>query len=111
MRLELLKIIFFDSSSHNTTQICICPGICLSLIHIYYDWGWGNSMYTLNTWYTDEWQTTSDYYANETYYQTVQWNRYLIRDPYFLVLLQEKYQEARETILEEYVKDLSLIHI
>ena len=20
-----------------------------------YDWGWGNSMYTLNTWYTDEW--------------------------------------------------------
>ena len=48
-----------------------------------YDWGWGNSMYTLNTWYTDEWQTTSDYYANETYYQTVQWNRYLIRDPIF----------------------------
>ena len=40
--------------------------------------------------YTDEWQTTSDYYANETYYQTVQWNRYLIRDPYFLVLLQER---------------------
>lgn len=74
-----------------------------------YDWGWGNSMYTLNTWYTDEWQTTSDYYANETYYQTVQWNRYLIRDPYFLVLLQEKYQEARETILEEYVKDGGLI--
>lgn len=70
-----------------------------------YDWGWGNSMYTLNTWYTDEWQTTSDYYANETYYQTVQWNRYLVRDPYFLVLVQEKYQEIRDTILEEYVKD------
>ena len=45
-----------------------------------YDWGWGNSMYTLNTWYTKEWCTTSAYYANEAYYQTVQWNRYLIRD-------------------------------
>lgn len=74
-----------------------------------YDWGWGNSMYTLNTWYTEEWQTTSDYYANETYYQTVQWNRYLIRDPLFLVLAQEKYQEIRETVLEEYVKDGGLI--
>lgn len=70
-----------------------------------YDWAWGNSMYTLNTWYTEEWQTTSDYYANEAYYQTVQWNRYLIRDPYFLMLAQEKYQSIRETVLEELVRD------
>ena len=70
-----------------------------------YDWGWGNSMYTLNTWYTKEWCTTSAYYANEAYYQTVQWNRYLIRDPYFLMLLWEKYQAIRETVLEELIRD------
>lgn len=74
-----------------------------------YDWAWGNSMYTLNTWYTDEWQTTSNYYANETYYQTVQWNRYLIRDPYFLMKVQEKYQEIRDSILEELVQDGGVI--
>ena len=65
-----------------------------------YDWGWGNSMHNLNTWYPEEWQTNSAYYANETYYQTVQWNRFLIRDPYFLARVWEKYWQIREPFLE-----------
>lgn len=74
-----------------------------------YDCAWGNSMFGLNTWYPEEWQTTSDYFANETYYQTVQWNRFLIRDPYFLALAQEKYWQIREPFLEELVRDGGLI--
>ena len=70
-----------------------------------YDWGWGNSMHNLNTWYPEEWQTNSAYYANETYYQTVQWNRFLIRDPYFLARVWEKYWQIREPFLENLACD------
>jgi len=70
-----------------------------------YDWGWGNSMYTQDTFLTDIWQTTSDYFANESYSQTVQWNRYLVRDPYFLMLAREKYRSIRETELKELIRD------
>ena len=70
-----------------------------------YDCAWGNSMFGLNTWYPEEWQTNSAYYANETYYQTVQWNRFLIRDPYFLVRVWEKYWQIREPFLENLACD------
>ena len=70
-----------------------------------YDWAWGNGLYTLDTWFPEEWHTTNDYFANETYAQTVQWNRCLIRDPYFLVRTWETYWEIREPLLEELVRD------
>lgn len=74
-----------------------------------YDWAWGNSMAQIETWVPDDWQTTSDYFAHETYYQTVQWNRYLIRDPYFLMLAREKYLEIRETYLEDLLAEGGLL--
>ena len=70
-----------------------------------FDWAWGNSLNNVDTWIWDDWQTTNDYYTYETYYQSVQWNRYLIRDPYFLVLAWEKYREIREPVLEELIRD------
>ena len=70
-----------------------------------YDWAWGNGNFTLDTWFPEEWQTTNDYFANETYAQTVQWNRCLIRDPYFLVRTWEIYWEIREPLLEELVRN------
>ena len=74
-----------------------------------YDWAWGNSMAQKETWVPDDWQTTNAYFAYETYYQTVQWNRYLIRDPYFLMLAREKYLEIRDTYLEELIKEGGLL--
>lgn len=70
-----------------------------------YDWAWGGSMSVEDTWRPKEWQTTSDFYAADAYYQTVQWNRCLIRDPYFLVRLQETWLEIRGTVLEALVMD------
>lgn len=73
-----------------------------------FDWAWGNSMYDLDTAggsgnsnfkYARIWQTTSDWFANEKYYQTQQFNRLLIRDPYFVVKLYERYHEVRDIIL------------
>lgn len=74
-----------------------------------YDWAWGNSMAQIDTWVPDDWQTTNAYFAHETYYQTVQWNRYLIRDPYFLMLAREKYLEIRETYLEPLLREGGLL--
>lgn len=71
-----------------------------------FDWTWGNiNMYNINTWYPTSWQTTEDSFTVEQYYQTVQWNRYLIRDPYFLVQVYEKYKAVRSTVIEDMVKD------
>jgi hypothetical protein len=65
-----------------------------------YDWAWGNSAFTIDTWEPEIWQTTDEYFASENYYQTVQWNRYLIRDPYFLVRVYEKYWQIRDSEIE-----------
>ncbi len=71
-----------------------------------FDWAWGNiNMYGTNTWYPASWHTTEDDFTKEQYYQTVQWNRCLIRDPYFLVRVYEKYHEIRETVIEDMIKD------
>ncbi|MBO7354181.1 MAG: CotH kinase family protein, partial [Lachnospiraceae bacterium] len=72
-----------------------------------FDWAWGNSMYGIDTagmWngtytYARKWQTTNDYFANEQYYQTQQFNRLLVRDPYFIVKLYERYREVRESLI------------
>lgn len=70
-----------------------------------YDWAFGNGCYGTETWKPEIWQTTDEFFANEQYYQTVQWNRYLIRDPYFLACLYEKYWEIRETVIEDLIRD------
>lgn len=74
-----------------------------------FDWAWGNSMYGINTDFPTGWSTTDEYFANEQYYQTVQWNRALVRDPYFLQRVYEKYQEIRGTVIEDMIKDGGLI--
>lgn len=74
-----------------------------------YDWAWGNSNYKIDTWAPKSWHTTNEFFSNEEYYQTIQWNRYLIRDPYFLVCIYEKYWEIRNTVIEEMIRDGGLI--
>lgn len=64
-----------------------------------FDWCWGNTnMYNIFTNYPTKWHTTIDEFTVEQYYQNVQWNRMLIRDPYFLTLAYEKYQTIRPVI-------------
>jgi len=71
-----------------------------------YDWAFGNkNMYSIDTYFPESWHTTNDYFTNEYYYQSVQWNRYLIKDPYFLLQVYNKYKEIRPTIIEEMLKD------
>lgn len=74
-----------------------------------FDWCWGNTnMYNIYTNYPTNWQTTLDKFTEEQYYQTVQWNRMLIRDPYFLTLAYEKYQVIRP-VIEDMIKKDGLI--
>lgn len=74
-----------------------------------FDWCWGNTnMYNINTNYPTSWQTTLDKFTEEQYYQTVQWNRMLIRDPYFLTLAYEKYHKIRP-VIENMIKEDGLI--
>lgn len=75
-----------------------------------YDWAFGNiNMYRIDTYLTDIWQTTNEYYTNEQCYQAVQWNRFLIKDPYFLWKVYEKYQEIRPVLLENMIKQGGLL--
>lgn len=71
-----------------------------------FDWAFGNTnMYNVDTWYPESWHTTNDYFTMEQYYQSVQWNRYLIKDPYFLLQAYLKYKEIRPTLIEDMIKD------
>lgn len=75
-----------------------------------FDWAWGNiNMYNINTNYPTSWHTTIDEFTREQYYQKVQWNRMLIRDPYFLVNAYELYKEIRGTVIEDMIKVGGLI--
>ena len=75
-----------------------------------FDWAYGNdNMYRINTNFPTGWHTTNDYFTSEQYYQSVQWNRYLIRDPYFLKLAYEKYKEIRPTVIEDIIKEGGLL--
>ena len=69
-----------------------------------FDWAWGNSM-GQDTNAPETWQTTNEWFANEQYYQTVQWNRLFIRDPYFIVRLYERYHEVRDAYIAPIVTD------
>lgn len=75
-----------------------------------FDWAYGSdNMYRIDTYYPTDWHTTNNYFTNEQYYQSVQWNRYLIRDPYFLKLAYDKYKEIRPTVIEDIIKDGGLL--
>jgi hypothetical protein len=75
-----------------------------------FDWALGNrNMYGINTWYPESWHTTEDAFTVEQYYQSVQWNRMLIRDPYFLVLAYNKYKSVRDSVIEPLIKDDGII--
>lgn len=78
-----------------------------------YDWAYGNiNMYRIDTYVTDAWHTTHNGFTREQFYQSTQWNRYLIKDPYFLMKVYEKYREIRGQELKallaslDYYKDL-----
>jgi hypothetical protein len=67
-----------------------------------FDWAWGNiNMYNVNTNYPDSWQTTEEKIG----FQTEQWNRPLIKDPYFIVQAYQKYKEIRGTAIEDIIKE------
>lgn len=70
-----------------------------------FDWAFGNNnMFGIETKIPGEWHTTNNYFTNEQYYQSEQWNRYLIKDPYFLLKAYEKYQDIRPTVIEDIIK-------
>ena len=72
-----------------------------------YDWAYGNiNMYHIDTYITDDWHTTNNYFTREQFYQSVQWNRYLIKDPYFLMKIYEKYHAIRKNELQELLDSL-----
>lgn len=71
-----------------------------------FDWCFGNlNMYNINTYFPQSWHTTNNYFTNEYYYQSVQWNRYLIKDPFFLFGVYNKYKEIRPTVINDIIKD------
>ncbi len=72
-----------------------------------YDWAYGNiNMYRIDTYITDDWHTTNNYFTREQFYQSVQWNRYLIKDPYFLMKVYEKYRSIRGNELKALLDSL-----
>ncbi len=72
-----------------------------------YDWAYGNiNMYGIDTDGKYTWQTTNEYFTNEQYYQSVQWNRYLIRDPYFVMLLYEKWHSIRDNAVSGMIDEI-----
>jgi len=73
-----------------------------------YDWSMGNHTVSSLTRKYTKWQTTTDAFTYEQYYQYVSWNRMLIRDPYFLVKAYEKYHRTRH-VLEEIVCEGGLV--
>ncbi len=78
-----------------------------------YDWAFGNKVSSAiinnTTDYPTNWHTTIEEFTLEQYYQSVQWNRMLIRDPYFLAKSYELYNEVRLTYIEDMIKEGGLI--
>ena len=71
-----------------------------------FDWCWGNiNMYSMTSPYViTGWHTTTDSFCEQGY-QRENWNRYLVSDPYFATLVFEKWQEIRDTVIEDMIKD------
>lgn len=82
-----------------------------------YDWAWGNiNMYSMTGPFVyDNWHTTlcgmdmSQGGFAEQGYQKEQWNRYLVKDPYFATKAFEFYKKNRPTVIEDIMKDGGVI--
>lgn len=78
-----------------------------------YDWAWGNiNMYSMTGPFVyDNWHTTlcgMDTFQGgfaEQGYQKEQWNRYLVKDPYFVTKAFEFYKKYRPTVIEDIMKN------
>ncbi len=71
-----------------------------------FDWAYGNiNMYGIDTWFTEGWATTDDNYTREQYYQSFNWNRYLIKDPEFVRAVCEKWHLIRPGVIENLIKE------
>ncbi len=68
-----------------------------------FDWAWGNVLWNGNTWRPTEWHCRCYDFMIEQYYQEEQWNCLLIRDPYFLVKVWERWQKLRDDEIEALV--------
>ncbi len=68
-----------------------------------FDWAWGNVLWNGNTWRPEEWHCRCYDFMVEQYYQEEQWNCLLIRDPYFLTLVWERWQELRDEEIEDLI--------
>ena len=74
-----------------------------------YDFAFGNiNMFNIDTYYPEEWQTTSEYYTKEQVYQSYNWFRLLIKDPYFLVRTYEAYHR-NEQVFENVIAEGGLL--
>lgn len=77
-----------------------------------FDWAYGNiNMYGIDTYITDDWHTTNNYFTREQFYQSVQWNRYLIKDPYFLMKVYETYHSIRGNQIKSLLDSLDYYQI
>jgi len=81
-----------------------------------YDWGYGNicmygskSLMNLKEWHTDLTGRREDGGFAECDYQKYQWNRYLVKDPYFVLKLYNLYRATRHTVFEDLIKDGGVI--
>lgn len=68
-----------------------------------FDWAWGNVLWNSATWAPESWHCRDQVFMQEQYYQEVQWNCLLIRDPYFLTKVYEMWHELRDTEIEALV--------
>ncbi len=78
-----------------------------------YDWAWGNiNMYSMTGPFVyDKWHTTLCGMSTgeggfaEQGYQREQWNRYLVKDPYFVTKAYEFYKKYRPIVIEDIMKE------
>ncbi|MCD7944404.1 MAG: CotH kinase family protein [Clostridia bacterium] len=68
-----------------------------------FDWAWGNILWNGATWEPTQWHTTCTSFMIEQYYQEEQWNCLLIRDPYFITKVYERWTELRDEEIENLV--------
>ena len=70
-----------------------------------FDCSLGNkNLSSTETYFPEEWQTCLNYFTIDNYSKAEQWNRYLIKDPYFLLKVYERYHTIRTTFIEDIIK-------
>lgn len=75
-----------------------------------YDWAFGNiNMYSATAPFViTGWHSNCDAFCEQNY-QRYQWNRYLIKDPYFTLKAYEEYKRIRNTFIEDIIKSGGII--